>query len=174
MIQKRNLKRSLNLSGRTPYSGGAFCSYFQYNDTQGIKVLFTDGYTRIKSLRKSMVWRHATLENSYLRKCGARVDNIPKAYGVYPIKIGRKYYPGIVMQHINGHTLKQARGLTVEQKYELRDKLSIALQKKNIRHHDLHLSNIIVCSDSKKYYVIDFTVGLITLDGICRDDGRQY
>lgn len=168
MIVKRNLKRSINLTYYNTDVGGAFSSYYKYNDTQGIKVIYSTGYKTIKQLRKSKYWRLATLENTLLKKCGQRYKNIPKTYGVFPIRVNNKFYPGIVMQHIKGYTLDKSC-MTEEEKWKLKNDLLNSLKRKGIIHHDLHYNNVMVCSDTHTYYVIDFTVGLITLDGHCHE-----
>lgn len=160
---KRSLKRSINLTGLSPNSGGAFSSYFQYNSTQGIKVLYSDGHKTIKSLIKSKVWQRATKENTLLRKCKQRYNNIPKTYGVYPIKAGLYYYPGIVMQHINGKTLHDARQYNSKQRQDIINKIYHALEKRGILHLDLHRGNVMICKDTNNYYVIDFTFDLVEI-----------
>ncbi len=161
LLIHRNLKKSINLTGRNIDSHGAFSSYYKYNDTQGIKVLYSDGHTTIQCLRKSQVWRRATKENKLLRKCKERWYNIPQAFGVFPIKIGRHYYPGIVMQHIYGKTLHDSHH-SFEKKIEIINTVNMDLIERGIYHDDLHKGNIIV--NNGTYYVIDFTYDLIWLD----------
>lgn len=162
MLLYRNLKKAINLTGRTINSGGAFSSYYKYNKTQGIKVLYSDGHRSIKALRNSQVWKRATRENTLLRKCKQRYYYIPQTFGVYPIKIGYKYYPGIVMQHIHGFFLEANETDNPEADIVLK-KLHRQLSRKGIYHGDLHGENVIV-TETNTCYVIDFTYDLIELD----------
>lgn len=155
LITKRNLKKAFDLTRLDRHSHGSFSSYFKYNKTQGIKVLISPGHPSIKSLRKSNIWRAATRENTLLKKAKKLYQFIPISYGVVPIRIGKKYYPGIVMQHINGKLLckdEMTTGTNLKTKITLRK----MLYKLGIIHNDLHGANIILCSDTNKYYVLDF------------------
>lgn len=160
----RNLKKSINLSGKRIRSGGAFSSYYKLNKTQGIKVLYSDGHKSVKALRNSLVWRRATKENTLLRKCKQRYFNIPHSYGVSPVKIGKCYYPGIMMQHIDGILLTYLETIQDTDKQIISEKLSNVLSKVGIYHNDLHWGNIILAKDKITYYVIDFTYDLVELD----------
>lgn len=160
---ERNLKRSINLTGLNSYSNGAFCSYYLYNATQGIKVFYSDGHKTIKALRKSRVWKRATKENSTIKKCKLRYYYIPEAYGTYPIKIRDRYYPGIVMQHIYGKTLSEMNYSDDIWKHII-NVTTRALKYRGIQHDDLHKGNIIWNIDTKRYYVLDFTPEYIWLD----------
>jgi RIO-like serine/threonine protein kinase len=175
LIINRNLKKSLNLTGYSIHSSGAFCSYFKYNDTQGIKVLYSDGYRSIKALRRSLLWRRATKESTLLKKCKERLLskgftslNIPKTYGVHVIKVGKLYYPGIVMQHITGNT---ANCIPVENWDSVRDTINKQLRRKGIYHSDIHKGNVIWNDEENTWYVLDFTFDLVGLDGWPPEEG---
>lgn len=158
----RNLKKSINLTGYNNLSGGAFSNYYKYNNSQGIKVLYSDGHKTIKALRKSRVWQRATKENTTLKKCRQRYSFIPNAYGVFPIKIGKYYYPGICMQHISGITLNSLSKNNSDEWLKIYKNIDRCLRKRGIYHDDLHPGNIMLSNNV--YYVIDFTHDLIWLD----------
>lgn len=163
---KRNLKKSINLTGQSAHADGAFCNYFKYNEEEGIKVLYSDGHKTIQSLRNSNVWRRATKEHKLLVKCKERYHNIPGSFGVFPIKIGKYYYPGIVMQHIPGKMLHMHPSYDSDRKHEIILLLHKELKKVGIHHDDLHGGNILVddCDVGVVYWIIDFTYDLIVLD----------
>lgn len=158
LFWKRNLKHSLNLTKISPYGDGAFSTYFNLNGTLGAKVMYCRGFTSIKRLRKSRIWRVTTAENTLLRKSRKRYSLIPHTYGVQPVKISNRYFPAIIMEHIEGKVLwKYTKS---EKEYSrIRHHLERKLEQQGIFHSDLHEGNIIVQKDGDSiiYYIIDFT-----------------
>jgi RIO-like serine/threonine protein kinase len=159
VITTRNLKRCIKLDQQSSYAGGAFSTYFKYNSTQGIKVLYSQGHRSIKALRRSNVWRSATKEHSLLKKCKHLYHKIPKTYGVWPIKIAGIYYPGIVMEHIHGIML-ETHGLNKKLNWDgvnaIIKSIDKTLKKYDIYHGDLHSQNIMINAYTNDYYILDF------------------
>lgn len=154
-----NIYKSINFTGRKNFSGGTFGGYYKYSKNIGIKVLYSNGHKTIISLKNSRVWRRATKENTLLKKCKKRYGFIPNGFGVFPIKIGKYYYPGICMEHIHGKTLYDIAPKADHS--QLIISIDKALRKQGIYHDDLHKGNIILSNDC--YYIIDFTYDLIWL-----------
>lgn len=161
-MAKRIRKRAIDLDGLKMTEEGVFSGYYKLNEIQGLKVLQCEGYTSIKKLRKSRMWRHATRESSILKKVQKRVTFTPKFFETVPVKYGRYFFPGILMQHIEGELLcsyyrnKDERESILE---ELQDKL----EEFDIIHEDLHGGNAIFCKELNMIYVIDFTPEFIEI-----------
>lgn len=148
-----NVAKTLNLTQVKEHGSGVYGVYYKLNVKQGVKVIGDRGHKTIKKLKASLVWRHATKETSLLRRCRKLYNLIPKSYGTVPVKIKNCYYPGIVMQHLDGDVLSD---ITSPSKGDIIcTEIIHKLEDVGIFHDDLHSSNVI--SLNNKYYVIDFS-----------------
>ncbi len=145
--------KTLNLTQAKEHGSGVYGVYYKLNVKQGVKVVGDKGHKTVKKLKSSAVWRHATKETTLLRRCKKLYNLIPKSYGTVPVKIKDRYYPGIVMQHIDGDILFDI--MPMAKSNIICDALVKKLEDVGIFHDDLHSSNVISCNN--KYYVIDFS-----------------
>lgn len=161
-MSRRIRKQALNLNDLNMLEQGVFSGYYKLSETHGLKLLQCPGYTSIKKLRRSRLWRFATRESTLLKQASKRVNFTPKFFETVPVKCDYLYFPGIIMQHIEGKLVVDCyKGATRDLILnELRDKLEHA----GIYHDDLHGGNAIVCSKTNKHYVIDFTPDFIEIE----------
>lgn len=135
---------------------GAFSAYYKLDEKQGLKLMECDGYTSIKKLRNSRIWRHTAREANLLRKARKRVAFVPTVFETIPVKFKTLYYPGILMEHIEGVLGCEYYKTKSDFNY-MREMLENELEKQLIYHDDLHWGNVIVNKQTQKHYVIDFT-----------------
>lgn len=162
-MSRKIRKQALNLKNLIMLERGVFSGYYKLSETHGLKLLQCPGYTSIKKLRRSRLWRFATRESTLLKKAQQRVDFTPKFFETVPVKCDYLYFPGIIMQHIEGKLVSDYyKGKAIRE--TVMDELKDKLEKAGIYHDDLHCGNAIVCSKSNKHYVIDFTPDFIEIE----------
>jgi len=102
----KRFRRGLSLSdARVP--SGAYSVYYRRGKI-GIKVLRTDfryfgtgGYKSMRSLKRSFMWCEALKEYNLMKR--AEDSNlVPIPYCVKPVRLGKRFYPAIFMEHIQG------------------------------------------------------------------------
>ena len=102
----KRFRRGLSLSdARVP--SGAYSVYYRRGKI-GIKVLRTDfryfgtgGYKSMRSLKRSFMWREALKEYNLMKKAEDS-GLVPIPYCVKPVRLGKRFYPAIFMEHIQG------------------------------------------------------------------------
>jgi len=144
---------------------GAFSHYYRLSQRIGIKVIrayeawcFQDPLATVKELKQSLLWKQALEEVRLLRKA-RKSKVVPRCYRLVPVKVSEGFYPGIVMQHINGELLRDRHTDTPVQE-EIKDQLKEQLAQAGLLMGDLHICNVIV--DSKeKCWAIDFSPSFV-------------
>jgi hypothetical protein len=180
-LSVRRYRRGLEFDdSRIP--SGAYSVYFR-NRSIGIKVLRTSyhgrfgigGYKSPKRVRLSPAWQDAIDEFAALRIADS-TGHTPIPYCVRVVRLGKKYYPAILMEHINGMPLGDfcySQGLTPAQErliYRGLDEIEkVLLQRCGIDHSfDSGGNNAIVAEHRgnrvKRLKLIDFSPGLIEID----------
>ena len=93
-----------------PRGSGGSASYYKLTNAIGIKVHEADGpWKSVQTLRKSPIWKKAKDEMNMLNTAKKRIRRVPRVYKYVPVKYGRQYTVGIIMQHIDCVTLKRNR-----------------------------------------------------------------
>lgn len=138
---------------------GSYGEYYRLPNGKGLKVLSVPGEARMDNLLESGRWQEAVIEAENLKKA-ERSKVVPKCYGVVAVRMGKLYYPGILMEHIRGIMLSDIAddvyAQISDQAYPL---LREKLKKLKMVHMDLHDENIIVQEardGSFKFFAIDF------------------
>lgn len=158
------------------FEGSQGC-YVKYSKNKGVKIILNDlngKYCNITSEEELMnhpIWWETQKEYEYLNQ-SYKSSITPKVYLITAIKINNLYYPGIVMQHIQGDPLYIAKPMkklkeqvdkygkilsynNIKNGIPLLDFIKKTLKKFKIQHLDLNSSNILV-TKSNKIKVIDF------------------
>jgi predicted Ser/Thr protein kinase len=159
---------------------GLFGTYTLVDKDTGVKIFYHLGLTikelwsnkTLDSVRVPENWNSVLDEAIILKQ--AQTSNIsPKYYGFNIVKVRNKYYPAILMEHIEGKNLvewqfkqflvKSGKIVPVKNQknihiYEGEIQIHIreTLAKVQVSHNDLHYNNVFISKD-KTIQVIDFT-----------------
>ena len=113
----------------------------------GVKIYYNGWAKTPKKATQNDQWWVAVQAYKAM-KLAEKTKIVPKAYGVCVVRVGKAYYPALVMQHINGYHpdwISYSHNETIKRKFKLA----------NIKYDDLHNQNIIVDADDN-VFVIDF------------------
>jgi len=164
---KPKIKR--NLTKLKAFASGAYSKYHRLRKKLGIKVL--RHYAKlltIAKLKKSLVWKAALMEAQDMRRARRRAHLSPKCYGVVPIKKGTKWYPGILVEHIDGIRLQDLKRKSLKKseqkkwfpKSKIERYLFSMLEIAGIECLDFHNQNIIVSIKNRAIVsikIVDFS-----------------
>lgn len=153
------MRQALDLTGRKPRAKGSFSAYYRLPRGKGVKVIcdITKGAPSIERLMTSTDWRMALREAKDIKKA-QKSKHSPRCYGVKPVKRGRKWFPGIFVEHINGirlGSLKRSHLNKQQQKKwfpksKIAEHLFSVLEDFGVFCQDFHDQNIIVVVRKKK------------------------
>jgi hypothetical protein len=148
---------------------GAYSKYYYIRRKLGIKVLRHHAkLLTIAQLKKSLVWKAALMEAQDMRTARRRTHLSPKCYGIVPIKKGTKWYPGILVEHIDGIRLQDLKRKSLKKseqkrwfpKSKIEKHLFNKLETVGIECLDFHNQNIIVSIKNKaitSIKIVDFS-----------------
>ena len=125
------------------YASGGFGSYYRISKQTGVKIIRDNYFTSLKDLNSVIEKNDSVIKEASI---GILADQLTK--GIEIVKIGKKYYLGIVQKHFEQTN-------TYDLSVKDFDKIRKSLKKKNVIHGDLHEGNILFKSKSN-YKVIDF------------------
>ncbi len=167
-------RKMLYLNQKKLIGKGLFGKYFQLSKNKGVKI-FGRGFLSKERVINSKQMTNAIKEASLL-KISEKSNLSPKFYSVTIAKYKNKFYPAIVMQHINGtnaielwekhgsFSIKKGK-LSLSPKGQEPAKFAKKVLLKNkINHKDLHYNNIIV-TKKNNIKVIDFSPSWVQFTG---------
>lgn len=159
--------RTLKLDKPRITGRGCFGSYIRLDKTKGVKVY---GYktkegTRSYTTKKDTDTSNVEDDFSLLQDLNAVTKLVPEAIEIVKVKIGRFWYPGLVMEHIAGKTLRQAcKDKT--RRYSIQERIKGRFQSETgYRHRDMHTGNIMYNDRTGEARVIDIDVNYIDYMG---------
>lgn len=108
----KKLLRTKNFKTNEDTPMGCTGAYFSVGHGVGVKVYnsYQGGFKTPEKARQSWVWFCAARSLNNLRKA-APSGFTPKPYGMTVVRADGKYYPAVVMQHIEGGSPTSSRGL---------------------------------------------------------------
>jgi len=141
---------------------GAFAGYFKLDAKRGIKVYgCSPNCERGYDFKENVPVDEARRDYKLMRSLRTRL--VPKAYELVYVKRFGLWYVGIIMQHCQGTTLRDAfKGWRT--KLKMIDSIALEFERKTgYGHIDLHDRNIMYDKKTKKYKVIDIQDKFISL-----------
>ena len=118
--------------------------------------------------KASDTYQQALKEKRFLDLLTERAcDFTPRCYGLVIFKYNRNFRIGLILQHLGEkrmvdvkHEYRNDRGISIENRADrISDLLYKRLEKKGIRHSDIHSRNIMYFQ--KRFWVIDFSPSMI-------------
>lgn len=160
---------------------GGYAKYYQIDKKIGVKVYHCKGYQTVDKLFNSRKWVDALTEYVYYQEAQLNTKMSPQNVSIVIVKKNKRYYPGIMMEHIDGIAYEDYRrwgmklfvtkeGLVTPQKEENSQELRMYVKKTlenqaKIKYMDKNFQNYIIES-SGKIRVIDFTPALCRMEGL--------
>lgn len=142
-------------------SSGSFGTYFKVSRDVGVKLIRSKYKHRtVQGLKRSEVWGQAVDEAAALKQAEDS-GFTPAFYELIPIKIGKFYFAGLVMEHFDGQEYELARPWDEDMKsHSILKWISDAqktLNRLGVSHNDIHSQNVLVLKNGRMV-LVDFGV----------------
>lgn len=153
--------RTLNLKNRSSKLYGAYATYFRLSNGRGVKVYNLSEFCDSDGKRSKYMLNFGTVELDFAYIQSIQCSIVPKIFEIVAVKVKGLWYPGIIMEHVQGvdlyeYTKRHAKRHTLLSDYLIRAS-NLFTNLTGYIHEDLHGYNVIVDKKTKQYKVIDLT-----------------
>jgi len=168
--------KTLDLKNRRTSLFGAYSAYFRLSKRRGVKVYNAGEFPHnaaICEYRADIDFSQVETDFEFIRRIECHI--VPKAYKIVAVKLKGLWYPGIILEHVDGvhlDKLTPGRGILKNQTCEelMRDISTIFAKLTGYIHYDLNGYNVIFQRKAKTFKVIDLCLEYAAPSGDIDDD----
>jgi hypothetical protein len=151
--------RAINLKQRKSNKYGAYATYFQLSPRRGVKVYgLSEWVNSGQDSIDEVDFCEVEQDFSFIKQIKCEIT--PGAREIVAVKVYGRWYPGIILDHVDGVHLDEIDG--VNEGALLTQVHQAFMRLTGHIHNDLHTYNVLFNKKTMKFKVIDLTVEAVT------------